>query len=94
MRVVSRPEAVIVFGSEVGWVVENIEDANVGELLVQRLAELCQRLCKEVLGSASLERWQVQVRAWGVPIPVWSRAWRGCWGEVASPRPTERLVRL
>lgn len=65
----------ILLGSKVGWAVENIEDANVGELLVQRMAELCQRLSKEELGSSSLERWQMQVWAWAVQIPVWSRAW-------------------
>lgn len=56
LRVVSRAEAaVILLGCEVGWVVEDIEDANVGELVVQRMAaEVCQRLCKEVLGSAWL----------------------------------------
>lgn len=75
LRVVSRAEAMILIGSKVGWAVANIEDANVGELLVQRMAELCQRFSKEVLRSSSLERWHMQVRAWAVQIPVWSRAW-------------------
>lgn len=94
MRVVSRAEAMMLVGCEAGWAVENMEDANVGDLVVQRLAEVCERLCKEVLGSACLERCQAQARAWGVQIPVWSGAWSGCWGEACSRERKQGPVRL